>query len=121
MKYGASTLIIGPGGPGRVQIAVENSGTSINWPPQTGFRYPINVLHEQYHITVTTDPNLKSIVVTWYGEKMIGHYLGGDGPAIVQATPASSNGTTPTVTVAAVPNATPSNPMPLCRSLVGKR
>ncbi len=40
MKYGASTLIIGPGGPGRVQIAVENSGTSINWPPQTGFGTP---------------------------------------------------------------------------------
>jgi hypothetical protein len=121
MKYGASTLVLRPDGPGQFQIAIEKSGTSINWPPPTGFRFPINVLHQQYQITVTTDPNLKSIIVTWYGDKMIGHYLAGDGPAIVQATPASSNGPTPAVTVAAVPTASPSNPMQLCRSLVGKR
>ena len=69
----------------------SDSGTSISWPPLGRLefsRHPNTLLHKRLHITVTTDPNLNSIVVNWYGnEKMINHYIAGHGPAIVNTTP----------------------------------
>ena len=42
-----------------------------------------------------TDPNLNQIVVWWDGKKVLGHYLGGTGPAVVHPTPAAPPGTNP--------------------------
>jgi hypothetical protein len=116
LTYGASTLVIEPADRGYAQIRIENSGTSINWPPANGWHFPIKFLHTQYQIMVTTDPNLQSIQVTWYGSKMIGHYLAGNGPPVVKTTSAASNGQSPLVSVADVPTSSPG--LRLCRSLV---
>jgi hypothetical protein len=118
LKYGNSTVVLRPYSRGMVQLAVLNSGTSINWPPADGWPFPIDYVHAQYRFTAITDPNLDSISIVWYGNKMIGHYLGGSGPAVVQTTPTSSTSSTsklPVVTVAPVP--TPPPDMQLCRSL----
>ncbi len=65
---------------------------------------PIIVPPRAYQITVTTDPNLNSIVILWYGEQVLGHYLAGNGPAVVQSTPPSPAGAPlPVVTVASAP------------------
>jgi hypothetical protein len=119
MTYGKSTLVMEPAGPGYVRVQIDNSGTSINWPSAAGWRFPITTarLHEKFEFTVTTDPNLKSIVVEWYGsEIMINHYLAGDGPAVVKSTTISAGSALPTVTVANVPVHDNSS-MSLCRSL----
>ncbi len=122
MTYGAASLVLQPHGKGQVHITLEHSGTNIGWPPATGFTIPIDLLHEQYQVTVTTDPNLNSMTVMWYGEKMIAHFVAGDGPAVVQSTPPSPPGEpVPVVTVALVPTPAPASPMALCHSLVGKR
>ncbi len=125
MTYGPSTLVLERDGPGYARIDIVDSGTSIPWPLATGWRFPVtpNLLHEQLQITVTTDPNLKSIVAIWYeGEIMINHYLAGDGPAVVKTTPASSGTGSglPVVTVAELPRPPGSN-MALCRSLLHNR
>ena len=99
LTYGTARLVVKPDAPGEARLEVVDSGTSINWPPAQGFRFPDTLTHEQLQITVTTDPNLKSIVVIWYGQKMLGHYLGGTGPAVVQVTPAPTGGGLPVVTV----------------------
>ena len=46
-----------------------------------------------------TDPNLNQIVVWWNGKKVLGHYLGGTGPAVVHPTPPSPPGHAPVVTI----------------------
>jgi hypothetical protein len=119
MTYGKSTLVMEPAGPGYVRVQIDNSGTSINWPSAAGWRFPITTarLHEEFEFTVTTDSNLKSIVVEWYGsEIMINHYLAGDGPAVVKSTTIPAGSALPTVTVANVPVHDTSS-MSLCRSL----
>jgi hypothetical protein len=119
MTYGKSTLVMEPAGPGYVRMHIDNSGTSINWPSAAGWRFPVtnSLLHEQLQISVTTDPNLKSIVVEWYGsEIMINHYLAGDGPAVVKSTTISPGAALPVVTVANVPIHATTN-MDLCLSL----
>jgi hypothetical protein len=123
MTYGKSTLVMEPAGPGYVRMNVENAGTSIAWPSTTGWRFPVpnSLDHEQFQISVTTDPNLKSIVVEWYGdENMINHYVAGDGPAVVLSTKVAPGAALPVVTVADVPLRTHAS-MSLCRSLTQSR
>ncbi len=117
LTYGKSTVELRPYSPGMVQIVVLNSGTPITWPPAVGWPFPIKYVHAQYRFTAVTDPNLNSISIVWYGTKMLGHYLGGSGPAVVKATPppTSSTSALPVVTVAPVP--TPPSTMRLCKSL----
>jgi hypothetical protein len=108
-----------PAGPGYVRMQIENSGTSINWPSASGWKIPItpDKLHEEFEFTVTTDPNLKSIVAEWYGhETMVNHYLGGDGPPVVKTSTLSSGAALPVVTVVNVNTHTNAS-MSLCRSL----
>ena len=116
LTYGPSRLVLEPAGGDEVRFAVLDSGTSIKWPSPIGWHFPIKYLHTQYRFTVVTDPNLKSIVVVWYGSKMIGHYIGGDGPAVVQSSPPTSNRATPLVSVTQL--RTPVDDMSLCRSLL---
>jgi hypothetical protein len=122
MTYGAASLVLQPHGKGHARVILKHSGTNVSWPSGAGWSIPIHLLHEQYQATVTTDPNLNSMTVMWYGEKMIGHFVAGDGPAVVHPTPASPPvEPLPVVTVALVPTAAPASPMALCHSLVGKR
>jgi hypothetical protein len=121
LKYGDATLILQPHGPNHARLVLENSGTSINWPPAAAWSIPIDYLHTQYQFTATVDPNLNSFVVTWYGSKMLGHYVAGRGPLTTLVTPPSPAGAQPVVTVAEVPKAPDPNRFGLCRSLVGNR
>jgi hypothetical protein len=122
VKYGSATLILQPYGPNHVRLVLQNSGTSINWPPATGWVFPIDYIGAEYEFTTTVDPNLNSFVVTWYGSKMLGHYVAGKGPTKVLVTPPTPDGAkNPVVTVASVPLPPVSSPFQLCRSLVGNR
>lgn len=103
MKYGKSTLVLQPTTPGYARILVENSGTSIDWPPDAGWNIPIKLLDEQCQVVITTDPNLNSIRATWYGSNMLNHYLAGKGPAVIQTTHTPPGSPLPVVTVASVP------------------
>jgi hypothetical protein len=118
MTYGTSSLVLHPYGPGHVRMVLENSGTSTSWPPAAGWVIPIqnDKIGQQYQAQVMTDPNLNSMVVTWYGSKMLGHYVAGHGPAVVQVTPPSATGAQPVVTVADVPVVASSTSQ--CRHLV---
>jgi hypothetical protein len=123
MTYGKSTLVMEPAGPGYARMQIDNSGTSISWPSPSGWRFPVttSLLHEQLQISVTTDPNLKSIIVEWYGsEIMINHFVAGKGPAVVKTTAISPGSVLPVVTVADVPTHTTTN-MNLCLSLLRGR
>jgi hypothetical protein len=115
LTYGVSRLILRPLAPGYVDLALEDSGTSISWPPSTSWTIPIHLLDEQYQTVVTIDPNLHSFTATWYGSKLINHYISGNGPAVVHPTPQPTNGTMPVVTVADVPMR--STTTPLCWAL----
>jgi hypothetical protein len=121
MTYGNASLVLVPVAGSSVRIVLENSGTSISWPPGHGWVLPITYLHAQNHFTVTVDPNLHSLVLTWYGWQYLDHYIAGRGPIVVHTTPQPLPGTTPIVTVADLPLATPPHPMALCHSLVGDR
>ena len=121
MTYGKATLVLVPVKPDSVRIVLENSGTSIAWPPRHGWVLPITYLHAQEHFTVTVDPNLHSLTLKWYGWQYINPYIAGQGPMVVATTPKPLSGTTPVISVAEVPTASPPNPMGLCHSLVGDR
>jgi hypothetical protein len=121
MTYGKASLVLVPVPPGSVRIVLENSGSSIAWPPRAGWVLPIRYLHAQDQFTVTVDPNLDSLVLHWYGWQYIDPYIAGRGPIVVQTSPPAPPGTTPLLTVADIPMATPPNPMALCHSLVGDR
>ena len=114
LTYGASSLVMEPAEPGYVQFRLLNSGTSIPWPSATGWHIPIKYLHRQYEMKVVTDPNMKQMLVTWYGSKLIGHYLGGAGPAQVAVTAVS----TPQALVSVSQLPTPASPVGICRSLL---
>jgi len=121
MTYGRASLVLVPVQPGSVRLVLENSGTSIAWPPAHGWILPITYLHAQSRFTVTVDPNLRALILTWYGWQYLDHYIAGRGPIVVRTTPQPPPGTTPVITVANIPTATPSHPMALCHSLVGDR
>ena len=118
MTYGSARLVLRPDGPRFARIYVENSGTTINWPPAKGWRFTDTLTHQLYEISVTTDPNLSSVNVVWYGQKMLQHYLAGPGPAVVAVTPVS--GVRPVVSVSEEPGVAPPS-TGLCKSLVGNR
>jgi hypothetical protein len=122
MTYGRSTLVLESAGPGIARLQIDNPGTSINWPSVIGYPFPVpnSELHQHFRITVTTDPNLKSLVVVWYGQNMINHYVAGDGPPVVKSTKVSAGSALPVVTVANVPIRAKA-PMSLCRSLTQSR
>ena len=121
LTFGKASLVLVPVQPNSVRLVLENSGTSIAWPPGHGWILPITYLHSQSQFTVTVDPNLHALILTWYGWQYLDHYIAGRGPIVVRTTPQAPLGTTPVITVADVPTATPSNPMALCHSLVGDR
>jgi hypothetical protein len=115
MTYGASSLVLEPRGTGYFKIVLENSGTSISWPPPNEmFKQPISVLHQPFRIEVTTDPNMHQLNVTWYGDHLFSHFIAGSGPPVVLTTPAAPSGPLPEVTVAVRPV---SSSISLCRSL----
>ena len=121
MTYGSASLVLVPVPTNSVRLVLENSGTSIAWPPPHGWILPITYLHSQSRFTVTVDPNLHSLVLTWYGWQYLDHYVGGKGPIVVRTTPQASGGTTPIITVANLPTPSTPHPMALCHSLVGDR
>lgn len=121
LTYGRASLVLVPVAPDSVRLVLENSGTSIAWPPAHGWILPITYLHAQSRFTVTVDPNLHALILTWYGWQYLDHYIAGRGPIVVRATPQPSPGTTPVVTVADIPMVTSPHPMALCHSLVGDR
>ena len=114
LTFGASTLVLEPFGPKQVRLRVENAGAAnVSWPSAAGWAFPLT--KKTHRFFVMTDPHMHAIEVRWGSYFMIGHYLGGTGPAVVQSTHAWPDGTTPPV---AVSDATPTkSPMPLCRSL----
>ena len=86
LTFGKSTLVIERAGAGYARLRIENpGGTQITWPTTTSWKFAIKRNYVPW-IDVMTDPNLHSIEVRWAGEFMLGHYLGGDGPAVVQVT-----------------------------------
>ncbi len=120
MTYGASTVVLARDDPGWVQVQVLNTGTAISWPPPTSWSFHVTsaMLHGHLFVTVTTDTNLDSIVVNWYGhEKMLSHYIAGQGPAMVTPTPTSPGSALPPVTVVHLPTRVTTN-MNLCHSLL---
>ncbi len=124
LTYGRSTLVIEPAHKGFLHLEILNSGTSIKWPPATGWPFAItpSLVHKQIQITVTTDPNLKSIDVVWYGSQMLNHYLAGTGPAVVQTTAPTPAGGLPLISVADVPvTPTVGAGTNLCQGLTGHR
>jgi hypothetical protein len=124
MTYGASTLVLFRSAPGYLRVRLVNSGTSISWPPATSWAIPaVPIIYRSgFQITVITDPNLKSMVVDWYGnEVLVNHYLAGNGPAVVRTTPPARAGSpAPFVTVTSLPSPAGGN-MNLCRSLLPNR
>jgi hypothetical protein len=130
MTYGKSRLALERSSrPGYLQLHLYNAGTSINWPSPIGWKFPVpaSLLHQQFQIVVTIDPNLNTFSVGWYNDKMINHYVAGDGPAVVKSTGVSPDSTLPVVTVSNVPlrssadrylaQLSSNSPMSLCRSL----
>ena len=86
LTYGSAKLVLEPSGKeNQFYLDIENSGTSLSWPPARSGGIPVSYLHAHSKLTVVTDPNLNQIVVWWAGKKVLGHYLGGTGPAVVRA------------------------------------
>ena len=121
LTYGKASLVLVRVAAGSVRLVLENTGTSIAWPPPHGWVLPINYLHAESEFEVTVDPNLRALIINWYGLQYVDHYVAGPGPIVVRTTPPPSPGTTPVVTVAQIPMTTSPHPMALCHSLVGDR
>jgi hypothetical protein len=117
LTYGSSKLVLLPA-PKKFQfyLQIDNSGTSIPWPPPQSGRFPIYGLGVHQKLVVVTDPNLNQIDVWWDGKKALGHYLAGTGPAIVDTTPPAPKGHQPVVTITQLK--TPAPNMSLCHSLL---
>jgi hypothetical protein len=117
MTYGKSTLVLKPDGPDKFRLQFEKPGAaSIPWPSAVGWAIPL--ARKTYQFEVMTDPNLHSVEVIWADYFVIGHYLAGDGPAVVLNTKVAPGAPTPGVVVREVPP--PPDPMPLCHSLIGR-
>jgi hypothetical protein len=111
LTYGRASVVVVPVGPGQVRLQVENAGApAVTWPPsRTG---PLRVSrHTRYRVSVMTDPNLDSIMVSGMGGG-IEHYLAGAGPAVATDTGQATAVPAVSVTGSAVPAR-----MTLCRSL----
>lgn len=119
LTFGRSTLLLERDGPGRANIRIENPGAPwLRWPSASSWSFPVTYVgNGEYKVNVTTDPNLHSITVDFYGAKMFGHYLAGKGPAVVATTPVGAGQPLPPVSVRDLTGPPPA--MSLCRSLVG--
>ena len=116
LTYGRSTLVLHPEAGDTASLRVVHpGGPNIPWPSATGFPFP-QVRGYTYELTVTTDPYLQSISITWYGLSYFAHFIAGTGPARVTATPEPAAVPLPPVTVTEV--APPPSDMSLCRDLV---
>jgi hypothetical protein len=117
LRFGASTVVLERAGPGRAHFRVENPGGATNiWPSATGWSFPVTYVGKGYYeVRVMTDPNLHLVQVWWYGEKMLGHYLAGNGPAVVQVTHARPGTARPAVSVMNLPGNDPSTS--LCHTI----
>jgi len=114
LTFGASTLVLEPYGSKDVRLRMENAGAgNINWPSPAG--WPFVLTKATHRFFVMTDPNMHAIEVWWGSYFMIGHYLGGTGPAVVLSTHSAADGTRPPVMVSDV--TPPKKSLPLCRSL----
>ena len=85
LTFGASTLVLEPYGSKQVRLRMENAGAAnISWPSPAGWPFPLTKATHRFF--VMTDPHMHAIEVRWGSYFMIGHYLGGTGPAVVQST-----------------------------------
>jgi hypothetical protein len=102
LTYGKTTLVMERAGTGYARLRIENpGGPQYAWPATTGGSFAVARGYVAW-FDVMTDPNLHSIVVRWAGAFVIGHYLAGDGPAVVQASQATPGSPAPSVTVSDV-------------------
>lgn len=116
LRFDQATLDLKPMPNDSARLVLEHPGDpQITWPERTGFVFA-QIPTGYYTIDVTTDPYLHSIVVDWYGETMINHYLQGSGPAQVLTTPPIAPGAPPHITVGSL--ATPGVDMSLCQTLL---
>jgi hypothetical protein len=117
MRFGPATLVLEPDGRGEQRLRLDNSGAapSVTWPPAVGWSFPVQP-HVTYQIAVVTDPNLHSVQVTWYGLGMIGHYVAGTGPAVVETQTRRPGLPFPAVSVADL--TAPPPPTALCDGLL---
>jgi len=115
LTYGRATLYLEQGADENVQLQLTNAGaSSISFPSPIGGAFPVFV-HHGYQFTVMTDPNTNAFEVWQDGSKIMGHYAGGHGPAVVLATP--TTGPPPPIVVADTTNLS-QHPIALCRSLL---
>jgi hypothetical protein len=89
MSDGRRRLVLEPNAPDNFRLRLYDSGTSIGWPPATGWHFPVTNtevrLPEEFQAVVTVDPNLKRFVVKWHGdEDMINHHLAENAAATQQ-------------------------------------
>ncbi len=113
LTYGKATLLLRPAAGDQAVIQLVNGGApSISWPNSVGHTFP-QILHSVNKITVTTDPYLHSMVVSWYGFQ---RYLAGTGPARIAVTPISMEGPPPAISVSAPARPPPS--LGLCQQLL---
>lgn len=114
---GTSALVIEPAGAGQVRFVVENPGApSPDYPSAAGSPWRPE-LHVVYQLDVMTDPYLRSIFAQFSnGDGIVGHYLAGRGPAIVQTTVTAAGDRPPVVSVTDVTGPPPD--MSLCRNLI---
>jgi len=116
LKFSSAQLQLVPVGHEHAMLSVVNGGDpAVTWPTNNGPTFKL-VHNGQYIVKVMTDPNLHAILVYWYGQKIIGRYLAGSGPGIIQVTNQIQDGHMTAISVA---NITPPGPkMSLCRSLL---
>jgi hypothetical protein len=125
LRYGDTTLVVMPAGRGRAILRLLNApAANITWPPTHGWAFSIEP-GGYYEVTVMTDPNLHSMIVTWYASTMIDRYIGHKEVAVVQTTKAAPGEPPPQVTIADVTNTSASGTantaftsMKLCRHLL---
>lgn len=117
LSFGRSTIQLVHVRGDLVKVVAHNLGaTNTDFPTTKGWTFTAQKFGI-YRFQVMTDPNLNSIVVSWFGTKYLGHFLPGRGPAVVHTTPNPRNpALRPPV---AVMNVTPKAPsMALCRTLL---
>lgn len=113
MTYGQASLVLQTIGVGQVRLALVNAGASDLKYPST-VSDPLKVRPDRrYQVTVMTDPNLNSIVISGMG--YIDHYIAGSGPAVIEST----GGRTGNGLLSVTDISRPAPPTKLCDSLVG--
>lgn len=121
LRYGPARLVLAPY-PGNMGILrlVNPGRPDITWPYPVGYPFPQYArAHSYLTISVTTDPYLHSLEVTWYGTLMMNHYLAGSYSPQVMVTPPTPAGAKPPVlSVGQLPST--GSGMALCRGLLAR-